>query len=555
MKPSAPDAPLNLTQSIIIIVIGALILLPVLFNTVAALPVKDDACFFLYIDRNSFYPPCAIAEQPPQWAQGSRIMSFIAARYIGWSGRFTSDLLIASWLTLPIDLMSGYVPMLYILFVIQCVAIYLFFRMLSSLPRIAIALTVSAMALSSLFTPQINESEYWITAILTYKMAVIGFALFCMYVRRLFGRIHTTLSGNRSISRLRTGGHVLAVTIGAALLCGFNESFALVMLLLATALVLCTHKRTNRMLAITVLIGVAIGIALVIGAPGNSSRLGSDQSELATNIPFTLLVTLALELCYGAIFTVLIFILHFLRPFRAIMQSVRQYNSSLFSMPTSYPYIIICSAYFLIPAAIMLPLAWGLGNIGPLRAHGQIILMMLLLLPIAYNAMSVLIVRGTVPFLNRGMSAARTYAGTHTTIATIFRCAVAVSLCALAVFGMPLIGQPSEVIPGPEFFSQVTEYELNTAQIMNLAITKYFRGNLYHGYGDMLTRTIPHVREIRHRQTHISAAAARGIDVISVPPFTAPPKTVFIGDIDTYPSNYNRTYAVLYGGQQIILQQ
>ena len=547
----------NFTQSIIIIAIGGLILIPLLFNTIAASPGQDELCFSAFINQNSYYHPCAIAEQPPQWAQGSRIISFLAARYIDWSGRFSSDLLIAVWLAPPIDVLRSYAPILYILFAVQWVVTYLFFRMLSSSAHIAIALTVSVVAISTLLTPQIIDTEYWITAILTYKMAVIGFMLLFVYVGRIFGRTHPTLSDNGSPGRsyLRTGGRMLAVAGVAALLCGFNESFALVMLLLATALVLCTFKRANRVLAIAILVGVVIGIALIIASPGNAARIASRQSSLTTSIPFTSLATVVATICYGTLFIVLIYILRFLRPFRMMMQSMRRHTSFLFSLPASYPYVIICTAYFLIPAAVIFPLAWGLGHVGPLRAHGQIFLMMLLLLPIAYNAMSVLIARGTIPFVNRGVSTARAYANTHRALALIFRCVLTVPLCALVIFGVPLIGLPPEVLAEPDFVIQTTEYELNRVQTVNLVIAEYFQGNLFNGYGDMLTRTIPYVREVRNRRALISAGVARGMEVIPVPPFTAPPKTVFTRDIDTYPGNYNRLHAILYGAHQIIRQE
>ena len=73
----------------------------------------------------------------------------------------------------------------------------------------------------------------------------------------------------------------------------------------------------------------------------------------------------------------------------------------LFLTSSTYPFIVICIAYLAIRIAFALPLAWGLGNVGPLRAHGQIILMLLLLLPLFYHSVAILITRNVWPFLTR----------------------------------------------------------------------------------------------------------------------------------------------------------
>ena len=537
-------------QLVTIIIFGGLIMLPALFNTIAAVPVNDDFCFSAYINHNFYSPSCAIAESPPQWAQESRIFSFLVARYIGWSGRFTADLLTVLWLILPIS----YVGMLYILFFAQFAIIYLFFRTLSPSTATSIALTVSAIAIFLLITPEINETAYWILAILTHNMAAIVFALFCVYVVRLFSP-HYWGDRLRNRSHLQTTGYALSLAVCAVLLCGFNEMFMVVLLLLATTMVICTYRHANRTLSIAILIGTVIGIALVIGSPGNGTRAAFTQRALVNNIPFTLLATAAVTMCYGALFTVLLLVLHLLRPFRKMMQLIRQHHIFLFSASASYAYVMICIAYLLVPAAVALPLTWVLGNVGPLRAHSQIILTMLLLLPLAYNSLFVLITRGTIPLLNRVVHTVRAHGQRHRAVIMVVRSALMVPFFILVVFGMPIIGQAPESASQSEFITRVTEYKLRTAQIVNLAIAEYFRGNLFNSYSDALYRTIPYVREIRQRQRHVSAAAAHGVDVVFVPPFTAPPKTVFVRDIDAYPSNYNSSYAIWYGAEQVVLRE
>lgn len=529
--------------------IAALILLPFLYNVIATMPALDDVCYFTYIHHHMRVDGCVIAQSPPQWAHFSSIISFVAARYAGWSGRFTSDLLIASWLTAPINIITSYAAVLYALFVVYFLMLYLFFRTLLSSSFFAILSSLFVIIATFLLTPDIPQTEYWITSILTYRMAVLFGACFCAYLYSLF-RSRTTTHRKPAIRIL----HYCTLAIGGVLLCGFNESFMLLVLFLTVVFLLAVCRSANRVLAIALAVGVAVGVLLVFASPGNNVRIATEQNVLTNNVFLTALVSFAATITYSALFCFLLLLLHPLRSFRTAMRRMRESTPSLFSASFSFPYLIVCAAYFFIPMAFILPLVWGLGGVGPLRTHGQILLTLFLYSPLFYNSLFVLYERRQFPApLQRTMYFVSQALRNRTPLARLTRSTVTLLFCALVFFGIPLNTQSSGVVKDDNLVVTIVEQNSGIGQLIRVAVSEYFQGNLMNSYRDMFTRTNPHRHQLRWRYAAVSGAAKLGLETVILQPFSDPPKTVFVRDINSYPSGYNLGYALMHKGHPHIM--
>lgn len=532
-------------------IVVILLLLPFVYNTIAATPSYDDICYFSYVRHQILDGECTVTVYAPSWAQISPVISFVVARYYDWSGRFFSDFLIANWLSLPIDIIQSYATVLYILLGVYGIVLYIFFRTFLASPVHALGASLFVVISTFLLTPDIPQTEYWITSILTYRMAVLCGVCFAVYMYRLF-RMRRA-SETKVYMRIL---HYCILFVGGVCLCGFNESFMLVILLLAVALFLATCFGTQRGLAVSVVLGVLVGTAIVFLSPGNDTRILAEYNPFTNNIIFAIFVSFAAAIVYSALFCFVLLLLHTLKPFkfRLVMRRMRHKNPALFLHSSSLSLILCCLTYIFIPMAYIFPLVWGLGAVGPLRTHGQIILTMLLYAPFAYNSLLVLYERGAFPrLLQNALRYMRALLSGRSILARASYSALAILFCAVVFFGVPVGAQSFQTIADDNLLVHSVEQRVRIGHIILAALSEYFQGNLRNSYGDMLRRTNAHLREVQMRYAIVVEANRSGLDKVVLAPFSAPPKTVFVADIRTYASQNNLGYALMHAGSPRIM--
>jgi hypothetical protein len=198
-------------------------------------------------------------------------LGFLGAQadwYTTWSGRYTATALVSG---LMLAGPSWYSIALVLVAMSWLVSIWLLLAACAgsafSARSVAIA-SLTAFVMYSAFAPNLNGAFYWASGALTYQVA--GALLLVM----LAMNVHLT---RKSAPGVATGGLVAAIVANMLLglaLAGTNETVLLLALILFAAGAEVARRLAPRAALpwLAGLLGVALGFAVVLLAPGNEAR-------------------------------------------------------------------------------------------------------------------------------------------------------------------------------------------------------------------------------------------------------------------------------------------
>jgi len=198
-------------------------------------------------------------------------LGFLGAQadwYTTWSGRYTATALISG---LMLAGTSWYSPALVLVALSWLVSIWLLLAACAGdafAKRDVVLASVTAFVMYGAFAPKPNGAFYWASGALTYQMAST------LLVLMLAMNIRLTRAGGRGGTGI---GLAVSIAVNVLLglgLAGTNETVPLLaMMLLATGAVVAHRLGSRAVLPwLAGLSGVAIGLVLVVLAPGNEVR-------------------------------------------------------------------------------------------------------------------------------------------------------------------------------------------------------------------------------------------------------------------------------------------
>ena len=523
-----------------IVVCSLLVLAPFIAHFLVAQPVADDLYFANRINHHIDTLHSDAPTTPHQniflaMTANRPVLHFVVIRYLTWSGRFTSDFLIALWVVW-FGSATGYPLVLLFLYGIIGGSIYLFVKALgkkrlSSL--VVLSYTLFSCAWWSAVVPAPNEILYWVVATLTY-MAPIPVLLFTLWY---LWKAHTA-------TRVVLCFHTVALCVLAFLLTGFNEAFmTLLVPIFVIGGIISAQSTRQRILAIGAIVGALVGAALVVASPGNAIRV--------VRFPFSRNIWLVLggSVGLGGILSVLFVFsaaaLNRIPAVQTMTQSLTTSYASLYRALSPTASLWVCLLYLALPSFTLAPLLWGGGGPGPLRVYGPTLMLMILGWPLFISSLSAALHSRRFPIFNRLHNGWK-HAITKPSIAILFKAVVVLALVTI------IIGVPPILIPSQRIYDKLPEQiasgNYTTLQIINLAANDLVRGNIRQAYVDTATNTLSYYHTLRRRSRLIQEALRRNQSVVELPPFQRIVRTVFIDDILGNPNYYyNRAYAAFYG--------
>jgi hypothetical protein len=246
----------NREYRITLVIITVVLALPIMMHVVNGLNSRmlaDDYCFAANVQSKGF-------------------TGATQYYYYNWQGTFSSTavqsgiaLMGSSWIRwLPVILIIGWwIGLIYLAW--QVCEILNFNE--SRLSAVVLATLILYAILEG--APTVFQSIYWTSGSVTYAVPMV---LFTLWSGLLLHAVRRTMS----LYVLGTGAVIAAITAG--LLAGFSPIFAvfelgvLALMLLTVWLLRPNHFRSAAILVILSLIGAAIGMFVMVAAPGNSVR-------------------------------------------------------------------------------------------------------------------------------------------------------------------------------------------------------------------------------------------------------------------------------------------
>jgi hypothetical protein len=229
----------------------------------------------------------------PAWddliaATGPRHMGLwqyvIGRIYFHWEGRWASCGLES--VTLPhLDLTRYYAVLILCVAAVNIVGAYVLCRWFTPAASKKASAAVAACLLAILWTsmPSLAEAVYWYVGSVENSMSLALAAMLVVAVIQL------------SKSARRNLPVIVLLCAAAIFICGIHELYGSMLcaaLMTGTLWSILTRK-ANRSVWIAVTIAAAIGLAIVVKAPGNAHRLASDGGKYSRHIAYDLRLALS----------------------------------------------------------------------------------------------------------------------------------------------------------------------------------------------------------------------------------------------------------------------